>query len=288
MARLNLRLKENAPGPLYVDETCIDCDTCRQMAPEIYGETRGLSYVKRQPESPYEKLRALQALVACPTASIGGAKGPEVERALETFPERIAGPVYDCGLRSESSYGATSYLVVRPQGNVLVDSPRAASPLLRRIETLGGVRLNFLTHRDDVADHAKFRARFGCDRVLHRADVSSGTRGVEVQLDGDEAVEVGPELVALPVPGHTRGSCALLVDDEYLFTGDHLWAEDDGALGMSRGVCWYSWDEQVRSLEKLLAYRFRWVLPGHGRRAHAESADEMRQWVTALLRRVAN
>src|SRR5205085_8885520 len=33
-------LKENAPGPLYVDETCIDCDTCRQMAPEIYGETR--------------------------------------------------------------------------------------------------------------------------------------------------------------------------------------------------------------------------------------------------------
>ena len=112
MARLNLRLKENAPGPLYVDETCIDCDTCRQMAPEVYGETRGLSYVMRQPESADEKLRALQALVACPTASIGGAKGAEVEHALGTFPQRIAGAVYDCGLRSESSYGATSYLVV--------------------------------------------------------------------------------------------------------------------------------------------------------------------------------
>ena len=73
MARLNLRLKENAPGPLYVDETCIDCDTCRQMAPEIYGESRGLSYVMRQPESADEQLRALQALVACPTASIGSA-----------------------------------------------------------------------------------------------------------------------------------------------------------------------------------------------------------------------
>jgi glyoxylase-like metal-dependent hydrolase (beta-lactamase superfamily II)/ferredoxin len=287
VARLNLRLKENAPGPLYVDETCIDCDTCRQMAPEIYGETRGLSYVMRQPESPPERQRALQALVACPTASIGGAKGAEVERALATFPERIAGPVYDCGLRAESSYGATSYLVVRPEGNVLVDSPRAATPLLRRIETLGGVRLNFLTHRDDVADHAKIHARFGCDRVLHRADLSRGTRDVEVKLDGDEPVELGPGLVAIPVPGHTRGSCALLVDDEYLFTGDHLWAEDDGSLGMSRSVCWYSWDEQVRSLEKLLAHRFRWVLPGHGRRMRAGSAEGMREQVTRLLRRVS-
>ena len=288
MARLNLRLKENAPGPLYVDETCIDCDTCRQMAPEIYGETRGLSYVMRQPETPPEKLRALQALVACPTASIGGAKGPQVERALATFPERIAGPVYDCGLRAESSYGATSYLLVRPEGNVLVDSPRAATPLLRRIETLGGVRLNFLTHRDDVADHAKIHARFGCDRVLHCADLSGGTRDVEVTLEGDEPVELGPGLVAIPVPGHTRGSCALLVDDEYLFTGDHLWAEDDGSLGMSRSVCWYSWDEQVRSLEKLLAHRFRWVLPGHGRRVRAESAEEMRERVTRLLRRLSS
>jgi glyoxylase-like metal-dependent hydrolase (beta-lactamase superfamily II)/ferredoxin len=288
VARLNLRLKENAPGPLYVDETCIDCDTCRQMAPEIYGETRGLSYVMRQPESPDERMRALQALVACPTASIGGAKGPEVERALAAFPERILGPVYDCGLRAESSYGATSYLVVRPEGNVLVDSPRAAAPLLRRIETLGGVRLNFLTHRDDVADHAKFRARFGCDRVLHRADVSGGTRDVEIKLEGAGPAELGPGLIAIPVPGHTRGSCALLVDDEYLFTGDHLWAEDDGSLGMSRSVCWYSWDEQVRSLEKLLAYRFRWILPGHGRRARAESAEEMRQRVGALLRRVSS
>ena len=78
------------------------------------------------------------------------------------------------------------------------------------------------------------------------------------------------------------------MDDEYLFTGDHLWAEDDGSLGMSRSVCWYSWDEQVRSLEKLLAHRFRWVLPGHGRRVRAESAEEMRERVTRLLRRLSS
>jgi len=283
VARLNLRLKENAPGPLYVDETCIDCDTCRQMAPEIFGDSGGMSYVLRQPEAPDEKLRSLQALVACPTASIGGAKGARVQEALATFPQRIDGPVYDCGLRAESSYGAVSYLVVRPGGNLLVDSPRAAGPLLERIESLGGVRLNFLTHRDDVADHAKLHARFGCDRVLHRADVSRGTREIEVQLEGREPVELGPGLLAIPVPGHTRGSCALLVDETYLFTGDHLWAEDGGRLGMGRSVCWYSWEEQVRSLETLLGHRFRWVLPGHGRRGEAPSTDEMRSRVLRLL-----
>ena len=284
MARLNLRLKENAPGPLYVDETCIDCDTCRQMAPEIYGESRGLSYVMRQPESRDEKLRALQALVACPTASIGGAKGADVRDALATFPQRIDGPVHDCGLRAESSFGATSYLVLRPAGNVLVDSPRAAGPLLDRVEASGGVRLLFLTHRDDVADHARLHARFGCDRVLHRDDVSRSTREVELQLQGGDPVELGPGLLAIPVPGHTRGSCALLVDEEYLFTGDHLWAAEDGSLEMGRSVCWYSWDEQVRSLEKLLAHSFRWVLPGHGRRARADSAAEMHAKVRRLLR----
>jgi glyoxylase-like metal-dependent hydrolase (beta-lactamase superfamily II)/ferredoxin len=288
VARLNLRLKENAPGPLYVDETCIDCDTCRQMAPEIYGEARGMSYVMRQPESPDEKLRAFQALVACPTASIGGAQGRDVQRALATFPERIVGPVYDCGLRAESSYGATSYLVVRGEGNVLIDSPRAAAPLLRRIDALGGVRLNFLTHRDDVADHEKLHERFGSQRAMHRADISHETRGVEVQLEGDHPIELGPGLVAIPVPGHTRGSCALLVDDEYLFTGDHLWAEEDGSLAMGRGVCWYSWDEQVRSLEKLLEHRFRWVLPGHGRRTQASSPAEMRSRVERLFRALRN
>ncbi|MGZ5426499.1 MAG: 4Fe-4S domain-containing protein, partial [Thermoanaerobaculia bacterium] len=36
MARLAERLPENAPGDFYVDRTCIDCATCRQMAPEVF------------------------------------------------------------------------------------------------------------------------------------------------------------------------------------------------------------------------------------------------------------
>src|SRR6185436_15943209 len=92
--------------------------------------------------------------------------------------------IYYCGYASEDSFGATSYLIRRPEGNVLVDSPRAAKPLMDRIEELGGVALMFLSHRDDVADHGAYAARFGCQRVLHADDVGSGTRSVERKLVG--------------------------------------------------------------------------------------------------------
>ena len=155
-----------------------------------------------------------------------------------------------------------------------------------RLEALGGVRQLFLTHRDDVADHHKLRDRFGCERILHRADISSDTRDIERPIEGDEPVQLAPGLLAIPVPGHTRGSCALLWRD-HLFTGDHLWAdEDDGRLAMGRGVCWYSWTEQVKSLEKLLDYSFTWVLPGHGRRYRADSPQAMRAEIESLLRRI--
>src|SRR4030095_11565051 len=110
----------------------------------------------------------------------------------------------------ESSFGASSYLIRRDGGNVLVDSPRAAAPLLKRIEEMGGVATLFLTHRDDVADHEALRARFRCERVLHRADVTRDTADVERKLEGVEPTRLAADLVAIPVPGHTPARAALL------------------------------------------------------------------------------
>ena len=38
MANLKHRRSQNISGDLYVDSSCIDCDTCRWMAPEIFDE----------------------------------------------------------------------------------------------------------------------------------------------------------------------------------------------------------------------------------------------------------
>jgi glyoxylase-like metal-dependent hydrolase (beta-lactamase superfamily II)/ferredoxin len=282
------RLAENVPGPFFVDDSCIDCAKCREVAPATFADTgRGASYVVAQPGDPAGRHRALMALVACPTASIGASPPVDARAAAAAFPEEIAPGVHDCGFTAASSYGASSYLLRRADGNVLVDSPRAAAPLLRAISGLGGVRTLFLTHGDDVADHRRLAAAFGCTRILHEGDVDARTADVEHVLRGRAPEALAPGLTIIPVPGHTRGSAALLADETYLFTGDHLWGTEDGrALSASRAVCWYSWAEQRRSLERLLDLRFSWVLPGHGRRFRAPSAAAMRAELERLLQRL--
>jgi glyoxylase-like metal-dependent hydrolase (beta-lactamase superfamily II)/ferredoxin len=288
MADPRQRLPENAPGEFFVDSTCIDCGTCRQIAPEVFARSRAhYSFVERQPERADLRQRSTLAVVACPTSSIGGGAASETRAAARSFPEPITANVSYCGYASEKSYGASSYLLRRSAGNVLVDSPRAARPLLERITALGGVGLMFLSHMDDVAEHAAFHRLLGCTRVLHRADVRAETRDVERQLEGADPIRLADDLLAIPVPGHTRGSTALLYKDEVLFSGDHLWcAADASGLHASRDVCWYSWAEQTRSMERLLDFRFEWVLPGHGRRYRASSAAAMGSELERLVRRM--
>ena len=95
-------------------------------------------------------------------------------------------------------------------------------------------------------------------------------------VSGDAIPPLGDGLITIPTPGHTRGHQLLLYRDQVLFTGDHLaWSPGRETLIAFRDVCWYSWAEQTRSMEKLRDYAFEWVLPGHGR-IHGASREEMR------------
>lgn len=276
MANPNLRLPENATGAFFVDSTCIDCDTCRQLAPSTFRDHGGQSSVFRQPETAEETLRAQMAIVACPTGSIGAGERLNARAGIDAFPSNITENIYYCGFNSEKSFGAWSYLIVRAAekgGNVLVDSPRFSAPLVKKIESLGGVSQIFLSHRDDIADHQRFAEKFNARRIMHRDDGAEALT-VEHIITGSDAVSLDEELTVVPVPGHTRGSQVLLYRNKFLFTGDHLaWSPNRNSLIAFRNACWYSWREQTRSMEKLLDYEFEWVLPGHGRMARASKAQ---------------
>ena len=284
MAHLNQRRPENVEGDFYVDRTCIDCDTCRWMAPEVFHDMGDQSAVYHQPTHASDRLQALQALLSCPTASIGTlAKPTDIQAAQASFPLLVDHNVYHCGYHAEASFGAASYLILREEGNILVDSPRFVPPLVKRLEALGGIRYLYLTHRDDVADHQKFRDYFGCDRILHQDDISNDTSRIEIQLSGSDTVQLAPDLLIIPVPGHTKGHTVLLYDNAFLFTGDHLaWSDSLQHLHAFRNACWYSWTELEKSMRKLADYSFEWVLPGHGRRYHADR-DTMHQQMQQCL-----
>ena len=107
MARYRLRFPENAPGEFFVEQSCIDCDVCRQVAPEVFGERpEGQSFVARQPVGGAERHRALMALVACPTSAIGTQPRTDASAAVASFPEPVEAEVSWCGFASADSFGA--------------------------------------------------------------------------------------------------------------------------------------------------------------------------------------
>jgi ferredoxin len=187
MARSDQRLNANVAGPFYVDASCIDCGTCWQWDPEHFAPTGSTSHVQRQPQGEEEIRAALLALQACPVAAIGAPPDLVRRTPADGFPALItrheAGDVDYCGWASRRSFGASSWLVVRPGGNgmggnVLIDSPRWSLPLARRIAELGGVAAIVLSHRDDVAERDAEQADAGQSRSAHREVVV-----VRVQLD---------------------------------------------------------------------------------------------------------
>ena len=282
MANRARALPENVEGPVFVDSTCIDCDTCRQLAPTVFGETGEFSFVKQQPRDPAEQLAALRALVACPTGSIGTSDKRRVAEAVGEFPLALDEGVYYCGFNSPKSFGGNSYFLRHPEGNWLIDSPRYVEHLARRFTELGGVRYIFLTHRDDVADAEKYAHRFEAERIIHRLELVAQP-GAERVIEGMAPVELKPGFLLIPTPGHTRGHCALLVEERYLFSGDHIWwSRNRGRLAASKSVCWYSWERQVESVALLDGYTFEWVLPGHGEKVHFPR-EEMRRQVVRLI-----
>ena len=279
MANLKNRRDQNVAGDFYVDSSCIDCDTCRWVAPQIYSRAGSQSIVHHQPATDSERVAALEALLACPTASIGTQNKPtDIRTVQQKFPLQIEDNVFYCGYHSKKSFGAASYLIQRAEGNVLVDSPRFTPPLVKRLEEMGGVKYMYLTHRDDVADHLKFHDHFGAQRILHADDVLVGTKNVEIQPSGTEPLSLADDLLIIPQPGHSAGHTVLLYQHKYLFTGDHLaWSARLNQLYAFRNFCWNSWTKQIESMKQLANYTqdyaFEWVLPGHGRRFWATSEE---------------
>ncbi|AFZ47653.1 beta-lactamase domain protein [Cyanobacterium stanieri PCC 7202] len=285
MASLTERREQNVAGNFYVDSSCIDCDTCRWMARSTFSKMGEKSAVYDQPSNLEEEIKALQALLSCPTNSIGTINPPEkIKQVQDTFPIPIDDNVYHCGYHSHKSFAATSYFIQREEGNILVDSPRFNPALVKKLEEMGGVRYMYLTHRDDIADHQKFQEHFKCDRILHRDEISDQTKNIEIPLDINQPLQFAPDIIIIPVPGHTKGHTVMLYKNKFFFTGDHLaWSDQLNTIIAFKNHCWYSWEKLVQSTEKLTNYSFSWILPGHGRR-HQAPPEIMQQELRNCIR----
>ncbi|MDP9021722.1 MAG: MBL fold metallo-hydrolase [Actinomycetota bacterium] len=284
MARIQDRHPGNVAGSWYVDRRCIDCDVSRQIAPGLFGRADGQTVVVRQPQDDEEVQAAWRAAVACPTRSIGVDPPRPVPSGL--FPQLIVDDVYYCGYASAKSFGANAFFARRGAGNVLVDSPRFARAIVEGLQQLGGIDHILLTHQDDVADADRFAEHFAARVWIHEAERHAAPFATDL-LRGVDPTEIQPGLIAVPVPGHTRGSVVYLLEERFLFSGDSLfWHRRRQDLAAHRAFTWYSWTEQAESLDRLARdHRFEWVLAGHGGRGHGP-ADEMHDRLLRLVERM--
>jgi ferredoxin len=73
LADLSKKWKNNAPGKMFVDQSCIACDACVLSAPNNFkmDEDSGHAFVSKQPSTPEEEEQCKEAMEGCPVEAIG-------------------------------------------------------------------------------------------------------------------------------------------------------------------------------------------------------------------------
>lgn len=149
-------------------------------------------------------------------------------------PFQIAGNLYYVG-----TYDLACYLIVTPQGNILINTGLAASASMIKanIETLGfkpadiKILLNTQAHYDHLGAMAAIKKMTGAKLMIDAGDAavvadggfSDYSMGGKVRMfapvkvdkvlhDGDTIRLGGMKLAMLHHPGHTKGSCSFLFD----------------------------------------------------------------------------
>ncbi|EFL23917.1 probable cell surface glycoprotein [Streptomyces himastatinicus ATCC 53653] len=285
---------DHTPG-WYVDDRCLNCNLARQYAPGLIGYSPGGPYggsstVLRQPGTEDEVRQLYMAAHACPTRSVHPPAN-DWRPGSDPYPMPLdeAGTVLLCGHAAPKTYGATSYLLRRPDSTaMMIDTPHWRPALARRYEEKAGKITDvLLTHLDHVAHGRQYADAFGARLWIHEGDLHSRPDADSV-IRGRDPVEIGPGVIAHPFPGHTAGSTVFVADDTFCFSGDaFFWSQSQQDLEVADSVVYDSITTLAASVARGAEdLTFEWVLPGHGS-FHRLPADEMRTRMRGLARRAA-
>ena len=182
-----------------------------------------------------------------------------------------------------------SFVLERPEGNVIIYNSPGVSSSADAIRDLGGAERLLLNHSHE--------AMYGTPDLevpvfVHERDRAEVARAMPVAGVLGARQTLGPGLEVIPTPGHTAGTTSYLWDDgstRFLFTGDLIWIEhgewkavvrDDGLRG-----------EYLDSLALVRDLEFDVLVPwgttddgpSYG---HVSGTDERRDRVDAIIDRV--
>ncbi|TAE59364.1 MAG: MBL fold metallo-hydrolase [Nostocales cyanobacterium] len=159
---------------------------------------------------------------------------------------------------NRDTLGGTSYLIVKNDGNILIDCPAIEQInqdfwqcLGEKEPTPGAVRWFFITHRGAIGKAAEVKAILDCE-ILIQAQEAYLLPGLNVTTFNQEYT-LDDTTQVIWTPGHSPGSSCLYYREfgGVLFSGRHLLPNLQGEAVPLRTPKTFHWPRQLRSVQAL-------------------------------------
>jgi len=118
-----------------------------------------------------------------------------------------------------------SFVLQRPEGNLIVYNSPGVSSSADAIRDLGGASRLLVNHGHEAMYGAP---DFDVAVFVHERDRAEVARALPVAGVFDRRQMIDHDLEVIPTPGHTAGTTSYLWDDgdrRFLFTGDFIWID---------------------------------------------------------------
>lgn len=164
--------------------------------------------------------------------------------------------------------GTNQYVVGKDHAVVIDVALTADSNLdgiIEQVEAIGAKKIEkiLLTHihSDHCAGALALRKRCGAKLGIHRSR-RGYLGGEDFQYDDNDRIAFGGgELQVLHTPGHESGHCCFYEGgDKVLFSGDNILGYGTAVIRPPDG----DMTDYMKTLERLLGFDIRLILPGHG------------------------
>lgn len=157
---------------------------------------------------------------------------------------------------NRETLGGTAYLIVRNDGNTLVDSPPWQPEYQQFIQDQGGIGHLLLTHRGAIGAAVAIQHTFGCPIFIQEQEAYLLPNASLVSFGDRHSLDTGSDSLELIwTPGHSPGSTCIYspINGGILFTGRHLLPGPTGQLGPLQTPKTFHWPRQLASVQSLQA-----------------------------------
>jgi glyoxylase-like metal-dependent hydrolase (beta-lactamase superfamily II) len=187
-----------------------------------------------------------------------------------------------------------SYILRRDDGNILVYGGGRFREFKEKINEIGGIRLQAITHRHEFTRYPDWvRNEFGTTRYCHEEELQAcpETFGIDIPISGE--MNITEDFKAMPTPGHCPGSTSYFWDSGhcvYAFLSDTLYIKG-GEWTVDMSHSYGSPTNAAKSLRKIADSEFDVMLPGifyDGLDFPTVSSSRLKAELDPLLERLDN